>query len=668
MPQPPKDRFLLLWPLFAALAAGLTLRTMLVAQFSRLPLFRHPLLDSLLYHQQAVDIAGGKLAGDQAFFFGPLYPYLLGLCYTLFGPGELVPRGMNIVLELVTISLVFFLARRCFGPAAAIIASAAYALYLPAIFFTGLPLMAPLVTTLFTMLALLLAIAATDKPSSARWWFLAGLALGLGCLARANLLVLAPLFLLLLHRHQRDRFWKLSGLFVLGVVLLILPATLHNARAEGQLIPLTTNLGLNFYVGNNDQASGRYMLPPGLDAQNDPRGRRFAEQATGREMGSRQLSGFYLSRGLDFVADQPGTALVLLLKKFRLFWHFFEIPQIYNYTLLKESLPLLRAPLPSFLIVSPLALVGIGLVLVRRKDPARLLAAAAGLYILSLLPFFITGRYRLPLVPLLIVFSACTVTTLVQSARSRNYKTLGIIVALLLVLPLTFTGFRQQVQPFERSQFFNSIGLACRSAGDTAGAEASFRRALQDDPRNPFILANLGQLLAQRGDDAGAVNCYDRALQQNPGSTELLFLQVQACARAGEVDKAMESCRRLLEIDPDFFQASFGLVGFHLSKGEPAEAAAAFRDYARSKPDDLQSRFNLTDHLVAVGQLDLAGELLTEGLALAPDAAPLHGRLGDVRLRQGRPAEARQHLEEALRLDPNHEPAQVLMQRIEEGK
>jgi tetratricopeptide (TPR) repeat protein len=359
---------------------------------------------------------------------------------------------------------------------------------------------------------------------------------------------------------------------------------------------------------------------------------------------------------------------MLLLKKFRLFWHFVEIPQIYNYTLLKESLPLLRAPLLSFLIISPLALAGIGLVLVRRKDPARVLAAAAGLYILSLLPFFITGRYRLPLVPLLIIFAAYAVTTLVECVRSRNYKTAGIIIAVLLVLPLTFTGFRQQVEPFERSQFFNSVGLACKGAGDTAGAEDSFRRALQDDPRNPFILANLGQLLAERDDDTGAINCYDQALQQNPGSTDLLFLRVQACARAGEVDKAIESCHRLLELDPEFYQASFGLVGFHLSKGEHTEAAAAFRDYARLRPDDLQSRFNLTDHLVSVGQLDLAGELLTEGLTLAPGAAPLHGRLGEVSLKQGRPEEARRHLEEALRLDPNHEPAQILLQRFEGGE
>ncbi len=111
MTLPRKDRLLPLWPLFAILAVGCTLRAILLAQFSRLPLFRHPLLDSLVYHQQALEIAGGKLVGDQAFFFGPLYPYLLGLFYTVFGNGALVPRMLNIVLELATITLVFFLAR-----------------------------------------------------------------------------------------------------------------------------------------------------------------------------------------------------------------------------------------------------------------------------------------------------------------------------------------------------------------------------------------------------------------------------------------------------------------------------------------------------------------------------------------------------------------------------
>jgi Tfp pilus assembly protein PilF len=39
-----------------------------------------------------------------------------------------------------------------------------------------------------------------------------------------------------------------------------------------------------------------------------------------------------------------------------------------------------------------------------------------------------------------------------------------------------------------------------------------------------------------------------------------------------------------------------------------------------------------------------------------------------VRLQQGRQEEARRHLEEALRLDPKHEPAQILLQRIEGGE
>lgn len=668
MPQTLKNRIAAEWPLPVILAAGLALRALLVGQFSRLPLFRHPLLDSLIYHRQALEIAGGNLIDDQAFFFGPLYPWLLGLCYALFGSGPLVPRALNIILELATIALLFLVARRCFGRPAAIIAAAAYALYLPAVFYCGLPLMAPLVTCLLTLLALLLAAAAGNRPATARWWFLTGAALGLGALARANLLALAPLFLFVLFRHQRGRFWPLAGSFILGTLLLITPATLHNAAAEGELVPLTANAGLNFYVGNNEQANGRYQLPPGLDAQNDPRGRQFAEQATGREMGSRALSAFYLDRGVDFVLAHPGDALVLALKKFRLFWRFFEIPQIYNYTLMKESLPLLRAPLPSFLLVSPLALVGIGLALYRRRDPARLLAAAAGLYVLSLLPFFITGRYRLPLVPLLVAFAAFAVVALVEGARARDWKTAGIAALAAVLLLVGFTGFRRPVAPFERSQYYNSVGLALKSAGETAEAEAAFRRALEHDPGNPFILGNLGQLVADRGDDAGAVELYDRALARNPASLDLLFLQVQACSRAGLVDRAIAGCRRMLELDPGDHRASFGLVGFHLRKGEVAEAVEAFRGYAGARPDDLQSRCNLVDHLVAEGELDLAGELLQEGLALAPGAAPLHGRLGDVLLRQGRPGEARQELEEALRLDPHHEPAKMLLQRLENGQ
>jgi len=668
MPLSRNNRFADAWPLLAILAAGFALRALLVGQFSRLPLFRHPLLDSLIYHRQALDIAGGKLVADEAFFFGPLYPWLLGLFYALFGSGPLVPRALNILLELATIAMVFLVARRCFGRAVAIVASAAYALYLPAIFTTGLPLMAPLVTCLLTLLLLLLAVAAADKPAAARWWFLAGAALGLGALARANLLALAPVFLFALFHTNRERFWKLAGAFLLGTLLLVTPATLHNIAAEGELVPLTANAGLNFYVGNNERATGRYQLPPGLDAQNDPRGRQFAEQASGREMSSRELSAFYFARGIDFVRAHPGDAVVLALKKFRHFWRFFEIPQIYNYTLIKESLPLLRAPLPSFLLISPLALVGLGLALWRHRDPARLLAGAAGFYILSLLPFFITGRYRMPLVPLLAVFAASAAVTMVQGAREKDWKTAGIAALATVLLLAGFTGFRQPVEPFERSQYYNSLGLAFRNAGEAAEAESAFREALEHDPDNPFILGNLGQLLADRGDYAGAVECYDRALARNPGSADLLFLQVQACSQAGQVDKAIAGCRRLLELDPGDHRASFGLVGFHLRKGETAEAVAAFRGYASAKPDDLQSRYNLTDHLVAEGELDLADELLREGLALAPAAAPLRGRLGDVLIRQGRPEEARQQLEQALRLDPNHEPAKILMQRLENNQ
>jgi hypothetical protein len=54
------------------------------------------------------------------------------------------------------------------------------------------------------------------------------------------------------------------GAWIAGMVLAILPATLHNYRAEGAFIPVAANGGINFYLGNGPEATGETPLPPGL--------------------------------------------------------------------------------------------------------------------------------------------------------------------------------------------------------------------------------------------------------------------------------------------------------------------------------------------------------------------------------------------------------------------
>ena len=68
---------------------------------------------------------------------------------------------------------------------------------------------------------------------------------------------------------------------------------------------------------------------------------------------------FYLNEGLDFIVDQPLAYLHLLYRKFRLFWHAFEIPVSVDIHFYEAHSRLSYLNLFGFGIVAPLALVGL---------------------------------------------------------------------------------------------------------------------------------------------------------------------------------------------------------------------------------------------------------------------------------------------------------------------
>ena len=51
-----------------------------------------------------------------------------------------------------------------------------------------------------------------------------------------------------------------------GCGLVLLPAAIHNFRADGSLVPVVWSGGLNFYIGNNPVSDGRSAVIPALGA------------------------------------------------------------------------------------------------------------------------------------------------------------------------------------------------------------------------------------------------------------------------------------------------------------------------------------------------------------------------------------------------------------------
>ena len=59
------------------------------------------------------------------------------------------------------------------------------------------------------------------------------------------------------HLWYSARAWGRDALWLCaGVLLTVLPATLRNRVASGQWVPVTTNFGINLYLGNHAGADG----------------------------------------------------------------------------------------------------------------------------------------------------------------------------------------------------------------------------------------------------------------------------------------------------------------------------------------------------------------------------------------------------------------------------
>ena len=95
------------------------LRCLYVYQSEASPFFDFPQVDAKTYTQAATRMAvDGHWLGDPTpFWQPPLYPYFLGLVFTLFGPDYYIARLVQAVLGSVNCVLIYFLGRRIFSSA-----------------------------------------------------------------------------------------------------------------------------------------------------------------------------------------------------------------------------------------------------------------------------------------------------------------------------------------------------------------------------------------------------------------------------------------------------------------------------------------------------------------------------------------------------------------------
>jgi tetratricopeptide (TPR) repeat protein len=626
-------------------ALALVVRFAYLNDLAGLPFFTHPIMDASYHDAWARRIAGGALMGNEPFFRAPFYAYLLAAVYRLSDGSYLAPRVLQFILGSATSLMAYLLARRTMGMVAGIAAGILCAVYPVLIYFDGELLTEP-VFTFFCVLGILLLDTARRRRGL-RYWFLGGLTLGLALITRPTIgvFLVAALAAALALPHRR---WAAATLLVAGVVIPVMPVTVHNYAVSGELIPLVWQGGLNLYLGNNPAADGWSATSPEIrkDWWGGYRDQiAIPREELGREPSYGEVSAYWRERAIRFMTGQPGRFAKLLLKKAALFWGSREFPNNQDFNFYRLQSRILSNPI-GFGVVGPLALAGM-LVLAGSWKRLYLLYAFVATYFVATVAFFVCSRYRVPVVPVLSVFAGGGIAYAVDSVKGRRWGRTVLLMAALAGAGLLVNLNPAGVAVPDLAQSLTQLGKVYLEAGDRAQAETQFREAIRVNPRWAEAYEQLGLMEMEAGPTEKAESYLRKAVEMMPEQAGAHRALAMLYLARGDLEQARRSILRAIEIAPGLEDSHNILGSIEREEGRTDAAVEAFEKELDIDPSNWRAYANLGSLFETKGDLARAEAAYLKALELHPGDSDLTVALAGIYSRQGREAEAAEMLKRA---------------------
>ena len=610
-----------------------------------------PPVDAGFHDQWAKRVAKGDL-GDLPFFRAPLYPWLLGATYAVFGDSPFPPRILQALLSTLTVWFIWRIGRRLFGPTAGWISGIAYALWGLSIYKTG----ELLIETLFIFLNTVALWLIVKYYRHGKWWQwgLIGLVLGFSAIARPSILIFVPVLILTLwlrsgsaiNRRLRHIRWQTPSsassvtrgrvtanvvALCVGLIIPITPITLMNWIGGGQFALIATQDGINFYIGNNPKATGAHSILPEFgetwelsDAWS------LAKQETGQSLNSVQLSHFFYDRAFKWMRHHPLDWLKLMARKTHLFIQYFEISNNRNIYFFADRSHILRYLIWfGFGIIAPIGILGM-IVTYRHSPETRILTWFVISYSAGVILFFITARFRMPVVPAMIVLGSTVPTQISRWFKENRYRSLAMISvgAVVLFSLCWWNPYGYSRKP--DAQVYFSLGNAYLKLKRYAEAREEYRTALTLDPNYEWVHLNIGVSFWRQGNPAEAEKEYRQELDFHPQSeTAMNNLGVIANER-GNYSEAEKWFRKALQVENYYDDARVNLAetlfqeGYTKAhEGNFKDAATFFSEAADLAPNRAIYRYNLAVMQAAIGNRDDANRNWELAHRIDPTMPPL---------------------------------------------
>ncbi len=379
--------------------------------------------DANAYDAMAIGlIEGNGYGGGTSSYWPPGQPFFLAAIYTVFGYNLQIAYIFEALISSLTCIVIYYIGKTVLNKKIGLISGLIAALYPTFIIYSGSLNTETLFIFLFTLSALCL-LKIHEEPS-AKNILIAGVSFGLAMLVRPAIMGLIPFILIWMSLSSKDRkrdLIKFITIFLIAMVVMS-PWTIRNYNVHHEFVPVSTNGGVNFWIGNNPEATGTYGSHDWTTMPNSP----FIN--TSDEI-KRDRLGY--EKGLEFIKEKPRAFLILSFKKFAHFWRLeLKLFVLYFDECFINPIPkwlfMVLAPLTvlPFIILLPLAIFGI--IFYQKWDmKAYLLILLIFYYILIHSIVFASGRYHLQIIPYLIIFAAyglCSINRVRSEIKSGDSK------------------------------------------------------------------------------------------------------------------------------------------------------------------------------------------------------------------------------------------------------
>lgn len=254
----------------------------------------------------------------------PFYPRVLAIAYSLFPKpwSFLSIQIIQSVISLFIIMIAFRTAQLLFDMNAAHVTALGVAIYPPLVYYSTS--MTPAIFSLFFLSLTVWLLLDVHHRTWARSAFM-GIAYGCALLCDSIALALIPaagFWFIVTHRWITRHV--LSALAI--AILVILPWSIRNLRVHGTCVPITTQFGVNFWIGNNPRATGTdyYRVVTGRPAHAILMTHTLSrtEKSELRAMTEIQRARYFTAKALVFMYKKPLDFLWLLVKKTAYYWWF----------------------------------------------------------------------------------------------------------------------------------------------------------------------------------------------------------------------------------------------------------------------------------------------------------------------------------------------------------